>query len=76
MGPHEREWRGGPEKAEEMRTRARECYVEMEGQTPILSDDSTIDEVVTVAGALREVMTITLDKHVCKKRWCSQSKPW
>ena len=45
-------------------------------RTPILSDDSLRDEVVEPAGSLREAITVTLDEHVRKKRWCSRSKPW
>jgi hypothetical protein len=55
---------------------ARDCYVEMASETPILSDVSTTDEVVTAAGALREAITIILDQHARKKRWCSRSGPW
>ena len=62
--------------AAERRAKARECYVGMVGQIPILSDDSATEDMVKVAGALRETMTLTLDEHVRKKRWCSRSKPW
>ena len=61
--------------AAERRAKARECYVGMVGRTPILSDDSATKDVVKVAGALREAMTVTLDEHARKKRWCSWSKP-
>jgi len=64
------------EKAQERRRRARECYIGMAGQTPILTDDSIQEEVVKAAGVLREAMTATLDQHAKKKRWCSRSKPW
>jgi len=63
-------------KAEERKAKARECYMGMVGRTPILSDDSTTDDMVKEAGALREAMTMTLDEHARKKRWCSRSKPW
>jgi len=55
-------------KAEERKAKARECYMGMVGWTPILSDDSTTDDVVKEAGALRETMTVTLDEHARKKR--------
>jgi len=63
-------------KAEERQRKARECYLAGAGRTPILSDDSTKEEVREAAGSLREAMTVTLDEHVRKKRWCSRSKPW
>ena len=46
------------------------------GRTPILSDSSTKEEVTEAEGLLRETMTVTLDEHTRKKRWCSRSKPW
>ena len=55
-------------KAEERRRKARECYLEGVGRTPILSDDSTKEQVVEAAGSLREAMTVTLDAHARKKR--------
>jgi len=64
------------EKAENRRERVRECYVGLVERTPILSDGSGTEEVVVVAGALRKAMTVTLDEHARKKRWCSRSKPW
>jgi len=63
-------------KAEERRAKARECYLVGLGRTPILSDNSTKEQVTEAAGSLREAMTVTLDKHARKKRWCSRSKPW
>ena len=60
----------------ERRAKARECYVGMVGRTPILSDDSATKDVVKAAGVLRETMSMTLDEHARKKRWCSRSKPW
>jgi len=63
-------------KAGERRERARRCYLAGVGRTPILTDDSTKEEVTEAAGLLREAMTVTLDNHARKKRWCSRSKPW
>jgi len=64
------------EKAEERRRRARECYRAGVGRTPILTNDSTKEEVMEAAGSLRKAVTVTLDKHTKKKHWCSRSKPW
>jgi len=63
-------------KARERRERARRCYLAGVGRTPILTDDSTKEEVTEAAGSLREAMTVTLDEHARKKRWCPRSKPW
>ena len=63
-------------KTEERRRRARECYLAGVGRTPILTDDSTKEEVMEAAGSLRKAVTVTLDKHTKKKHWCSRSKPW
>jgi len=63
-------------KAEERRAKARESYLAGVGRTPILSDESTKEQVTEAAGSLREVMTATLDEHARKKRWCSRLKPW
>jgi len=63
-------------KGEERRPKARECYLAGVGRTPILSDKSTKEQVTEAAGSLREAMTMTLDEHVRKKRWCSRSKLW
>jgi len=63
-------------KAEERQRKARECYLAGLGRTPILSNSSTKEEVTEAAGSLREAMTVTLDEHARKKRWCSRSKPW
>ena len=62
-------------KIEERRARARECYLAGVGRSPTLTDDSTREEVTEAAGSLREAMTVTLDEHARKKRWCSRSKP-
>jgi len=48
-------------KAEERRAKARESYVAGVGRTPILSDESTKEQVTEAAGSLSEVMTATLD---------------
>jgi hypothetical protein len=64
------------EEAQRRREKAWESYMRMAGQTPILSDESTVEEVVLAAGALREAMTATLDGHARRKRWCTRSKPW
>jgi len=63
-------------KAEGRRAKARECYLAGVGRTPILSDESTKEQVTEAAGSLRESMTMTRDEHARKKRWCSRSKPW
>jgi len=63
-------------KAEERRRKTRECYLAGSGRTLILSDSSKKEEVTEVVGSLREAITVTLDEHARKKRWCSQSKPW
>jgi len=63
-------------KARERRENARKCFVGMVEGTPILTDESTREEATTAAEALRVAMTVTLDEHGRKKRWCSRSKPW
>ena len=63
-------------KARERRENARKCFVGMVEGTPILTDKSTREEATTAAEALRVAMTVTLDEHGRKKRWCSRSKPW
>jgi len=63
-------------KVEGRRAKARESFLVGVGRTPILSDESTKEQVTEAAGSPREVMTATLDEHARKKRWCSRSKPW
>jgi len=44
-------------KVEERRMRARECYLAGVGRTPILSDESTKEQVAEAAGSFREAIT-------------------
>jgi len=74
--PEKEKQEEGRKKAEELRGKARECYLQGVGRTPILTDSSSREEVTEAAGSLREAMTATLDEYVRKKRWCSRSKPW
>ena len=64
------------EAAERKRAEAREVYLRAGSRTPLLNDDSTVEEVDTAAAGLKEAMTGTLDELARKKRWCSRSKRW
>ena len=62
--------------AEEKRGKAQAFFRTAAGESPILTDVSTTEEVDTAALALRETMTATLDKFAKKKRSCARSKRW
>jgi hypothetical protein len=64
------------EVAERKRAEAREVYLRTANWTPLLNDESTVEEVDTAAARLKEAMTGTLDELAKKKRWCSRSKRW
>jgi len=62
--------------AEKKRVEAREVYLRAAGRTPLLSEESTVEEVDAAAAGLKEAMTGTLNKLAKKKRWCPRSKRW
>jgi hypothetical protein len=55
------------EAAEKKRAEARDVYLRVANRTPLLDDDSTVEEVDTAAAELREAMMGTLDE-LAKKR--------
>jgi hypothetical protein len=64
------------EAAERKRAEAREVYQRAANWTPLLDEDSTVEEVDIAAARLKEAMTGTLDELATKRRWCSRSKRW
>jgi len=54
----------------------QEHYRRALGGTPALTDESTAGQVDTAAAALREAMTVTLDKWARRKRTCARLKRW
>jgi len=57
------------EAAERKRAEAREVYLRAASQTPLLNEDSTVEEVDKAAVGLKEAMIGTLDRLARKKRW-------
>jgi len=66
----------GRKAAEAKRREAQACYLREAGQTAVLSDLSTRDEVEAAAVALKRAMTGTLDEYARKNWWFRRSKPW
>ena len=64
------------EVVERKKVETRVVYLQAANRTPLLNDDSTVEEVDMVAAGLKEAMTETLDELAKKKRWCSRSKRW
>ena len=49
--------------------RSEEVYLRAASQTPLLNEDSTVEEVDKAAVGLKEAMIGTLDRLARKKRW-------
>jgi hypothetical protein len=64
------------EAAERKRAEATEVDLRAANRTPLLNEESMVEEVDTAATGVKEAMTGTLDELAKKKRWCSRSKRW